>query len=190
VHGANRLGTNSLVDLIVFGRRAGIHIADYVKQADLHTIPAQKEKEWNNKVNTLRSGKGERSGEYFTRMQQVMMANIGVYRTGSSMAKAVEEIKALCHDYSRVRVQDTSINFNTQILSILELKNLLDLSLHTSVAALNRKESRGAHSREDYPERDDTHWLKHTLSLYRDNEISIEYKEVDLSRWEAKPRTY
>jgi succinate dehydrogenase / fumarate reductase flavoprotein subunit len=190
VHGANRLGTNSLVDLIVFGRRAGLHISEYVHHADFHTVPLDKEKEWKQKVKQLTTEKGESSGEYFKRMKQVMMEKIGVYRTGASMSEAVEEIKGLCKEYNRVRVQDISSHFNTQVLSILELRNLLDLSLHTAVAALNRKESRGAHSREDFPDRDDKNWLKHTLTSFKDNDISLDYKEVDLSRWEAKPRRY
>ena len=112
-------------------------------------------------------GEGNNPGNYYKQMQDIMMRRIGVYREESGMAEAVEGIKNLREEYKTVRVQDPGKNFNTQVLSILELENLLDLSLHTTAAALNRKESRGAHSRKDFQQRDDKNWLKHTLTLVR-----------------------
>ena len=106
------------------------------------------------------------------------------------MKEAVSEIQALRQRYHEVRVEDESKVYNTDVLGVLELENLLDLSLVTAVAAENRKESRGAHSREDYPERDDPGWLKHTLTSLDGDEVKIDYKEVDTSIWEPKPRTY
>jgi succinate dehydrogenase / fumarate reductase flavoprotein subunit len=190
VHGANRLGTNSLVDLIVFGRRAGKHIADYVKNTDSGSIPGGIEKAWEERVHKLKTEKGDMPGNYYKRMQDIMMRKIGVYREGSEMAEAVKEIKKLREEYREIRVQDSSKNFNMEVLSILELENLLDLSLHTAAAALNRQESRGAHSRNDFPERDDTKWLKHALTLIKNGKVEIDYKPVDISSWKPKPRKY
>ena len=190
VHGANRLGTNSLVDLIVFGRRAGKHIADYVKNTDSGSIPGGIEKAWEERVHKLKTEKGDMPGNYYKRMQDIMMRKIGVYREKSEMSEAVNEIKKLREEYREIRVQDSSKNFNMEVLSILELENLLDLSLHTAAAALNRQESRGGHSRKDFPERDDTKWLKHALTLIKNGKVEIDYKPVDISSWKPKPRKY
>jgi succinate dehydrogenase / fumarate reductase flavoprotein subunit len=192
VHGANRLGTNSLVELIVFGRRAGITIADYIGSAaavDPGTAGSDKLKQWKDRINKLKKG-GAHSGDSYEAMQETMMANVGVYRNESAMKKAVEDVSNLRDSYVEIGVQDQDVNFNTEVLSILELENLLDLSLHTASAALARTESRGAHSREDFTERDDENWLKHTLSLIDGKEVKLDSKPVDVSRWEPKPRVY
>jgi succinate dehydrogenase / fumarate reductase flavoprotein subunit len=190
VHGANRLGTNSLVDLIVFGRRAGKNAAEFVKNAGFGQIPEGIERKWSDRIQRLKTQKGSNPGNYYNKMQDIMMRNIGVYREEKEMAKAVEGIKDLREEYKAIRVQDIDKNFNTQVLAILELENLLDLSLHTAAAALNRKESRGAHSRKDFLDRDDKNWLKHTLTRISDGSVEIDYKSVDISRWEPKPRKY
>jgi succinate dehydrogenase / fumarate reductase flavoprotein subunit len=191
VHGANRLGTNSLVDLVVFGRRAGQHIANYVKDAELAPWPSGAEDVFKEKLARLKDGKkGAHPGPIFTEMQESMMKNVGVYRTEDEMAQAVKDVQALrdrCHE---LRVEDPAAEFNSDVLGILELENLLDLSLITAGSALNRKESRGAHSRKDFTERDDKGWLKHTLANIEGGEVKIDYKEVDCSIWEPKPRKY
>ena len=191
VHGANRLGTNSLVDLVVFGRRAGMHIADYVKNADAAKMPSGAEDAAVAKIDRLRDGsKGPHVGPFYTEMQETMMAKVGVYRNEKPMAEAVDEVQKLRDKYHDVRTEDTAKAFNSDILGILELENLLDLSLITAASALNRQESRGAHSREDYPDRDDPNWLKHTLATLDGDKVTIDYKEVDTSIWEPKPRKY
>ncbi len=191
VHGANRLGTNSLVDLVVFGRRAGMHVAEYVKGASMPAIPNGAEEAAIKKLERLRDGStGPHVGPFYTEMQDSMMAKVGVYRNESPMAEAVDEMQALREKFRDVRAEDTNAKFNSEILGILELENLLDLSLLTAASALNRKESRGAHSREDFPERDDPNWLKHTLATLDGDTVSIDYKEVDTSVWEPKPRVY
>ena len=191
VHGANRLGTNSLLDLVVFGRRAGIHIADYVKNADSLSFGTDVAEPAKKRIAELTDGKKGPHGEKIReRMQFEMMENVGVYRNEADMAKAVDVLRELREAYGKVRVQDRSKSFNTDLLDILELGNLLDLALITAESARNRKESRGAHSREDYPDRDDDNWLKHTLAWLDQDAVRIEYKPVDLSIWEAKPRTY
>jgi succinate dehydrogenase / fumarate reductase flavoprotein subunit len=191
VHGANRLGTNSLLDLVVFGRRAGLHIADYVKQAAMPAVDDSAAAEAQSWIGRLTDGsEGPHGGHISDEMQTTMMEKIGIYRNEHDMAAAVEEIKELRQRYANVRVQDSSKQFNTDLLELIELGNLLDLSLITAESALKRQESRGAHSREDYPERDDDSWLKHTLAYLDGDGVRLDYKEVDTSIWEPKPRSY
>ncbi len=192
VHGANRLGTNSLVELIVFGRRSGLAMADYVKNADApHTGSEGNDKVeiWKERIAGLKKG-GAHAGNSYEAMKETMMTNVGVYRNEKAMQTAVDDINALRESYEEIGVQDQDANFNTEVLSILELENLLDLSLHTASTALARTESRGAHSREDFPERDDENWLKHSLSLIENDKVILDSKAVDISRWEPKPRVY
>jgi len=191
VHGANRLGTNSLVDLVVFGRRAGQHIAGYVKEADMPPWPSGAEDAINQTLARMKEGKiSTHPGPIYSAMQESMMKNVGVYRTEDDMKQAVKELQDLRQQYTELRVEDSSGSFNSELLGILELGNLLDLSLITAASALNRQESRGAHSRKDYQERNDETWLKHTLATLKEDNVEIQYKEVDTSIWEPKPRNY
>jgi succinate dehydrogenase / fumarate reductase flavoprotein subunit len=192
VHGANRLGTNSLVDLIVYGRRAGKHIAEYVKSASAPKVPDGADRRAKQMIEGLKNRKqGHHPGPLYKKMQESMMSKVGVYRDQAAMDEAVKDIQALRADFKEVAVETSAENFNAEVLQILELENLLDLSLVTAASAANRTESRGAHSRKDFPERDDDQWLKHTMAyLKNDGEVSIDYKEVDTSIWEPKPRVY
>jgi succinate dehydrogenase / fumarate reductase flavoprotein subunit len=191
VHGANRLGTNSLLDLVVFGRRAGQHIGDYVKQADSPQLSATAADAARAFIARLTDGtSGPHGGHITDEMQTVMMEKVGIYRNGPDMQAAVEVVQALRERYRTVRVQDTGRPFNTDLLEMIELGNLLDLSLITAAAALNRQESRGAHSREDFPDRDDDNWLKHSLAYMENDAVRLDEKAVDTSIWEPKPRTY
>ncbi len=191
VHGANRLGTNSLLDLVVFGRRAGQHIAEYIKNAkdvEVDDSAASDARQWIDRVTDGSSG--PHGGHITEEMQTTMMEKVGIYRNEQQMQAAVDEIQALRKRYHEVRVQDTSKSFNTDLLEVIELGNLLDLSLITTAAALQRQESRGAHSREDFAERDDANWLKHSLAYLDGDTVRLDYKKVDTSIWEPKPRTY
>lgn len=191
VHGANRLGTNSLVDLVVFGRRAGRHIAAFVRDASIAELPRDAADPFRARLAGLKDGKkGPHPGPFYERMQATMMSNVGVYRTDAKMKQAVADMRLLRDEFKEVRVQDSSSAYNSDVLGILELQNLLDLSLVTAASALNRTESRGAHSREDFPDRNDEEWLKHTLTYLHKDDIRIDYKSVDVSIWKPKPRTY
>ncbi len=191
VHGANRLGTNSLVDLIVFGRRAGRNIADYVKDAESPVVAKDIEECNRKKIDEFKSSeKSESIADVYAELQETMMKNVGVYRREEDMRKATSEIRELRERASRLTADDESTSFNNNALEIIELQNLVDLALVTTESALNRTESRGAHSREDYPERDDDNWLKHTLASLEGDQVSIEYKPVNTSRWQPKPRVY
>jgi succinate dehydrogenase / fumarate reductase flavoprotein subunit len=191
VHGANRLGTNSLVDLIVFGRRAGQHLSRFVRDCEAPPLVPDKAAALQAQINTLKQRpQGPSPEKIRTRMRDAMMAQVGIYRHGRDMAAAVEELKELRGLYQEVGCPDRSQAFNTAILEIFELGHLLDNAFLTAVCALNREESRGAHAREDFPQRDDARWLKHTLAWLEKDEVRIGYKPVDISRWEPKPRTY
>jgi succinate dehydrogenase / fumarate reductase flavoprotein subunit len=191
VHGANRLGTNSLVDLIVFGRRAGLHIADYTNRADFPPLQEDAIQPAQSTLNRLCDGKkGPQPESIRKSMRDVMMRNVGIYRNNEEMAEALRKLEILRREYKEIRVFDQNKAFNTNVLEILELGNLLDLAYITTACALNRTESRGAHAREDYPERDDNRWLKHTLAWLKEDKVEIGNSPVDVSVWEPKPRKY
>ncbi len=191
VHGANRLGTNSLVDLVVFGRRAGIHMSNFVKGANTPVVGKDAGDEAQYFIEGLRKEPhGIHGGHIRQEMESVMMEKVGIYRTGPQMRSAIDTLKDLRERYGEVAVQDTEKGFNTDLLEVIELRNLLDLAYVTACSAHNREESRGAHFREDFPERDDEHWLKHTLAWLVNGSVKMDYKPVDISRWEPKPRAY
>jgi succinate dehydrogenase / fumarate reductase flavoprotein subunit len=191
VHGANRLGTNSLVELIVYGRRAGQHMGQYIKGADRPAITQNASDMAEARLSELKTkGDGTHPDELRLEMQSVMTAKVGIYRNGPEMAQAVDSLQELREKHKGVTAADSSKAFNTHVLEILELGNLLDMAYISATCARNRTESRGAHAREDYPERNDPQWLHHTLAWLRNDRITIGQKPVDLSRWEPKPRKY
>jgi succinate dehydrogenase / fumarate reductase flavoprotein subunit len=123
-------------------------------------------------------------------MKSVMFADVGIYRNEKDMAAALEKIRELQKRFTDVKVSDTGKVFNTELLNAWELGNLLDVAEVVAASALNRKESRGGHSREDYPERDDENWLKHTLISKRNGKVEIKYKPVVITKYQPKPRVY
>lgn len=149
---------------------------------------ADRARAWISRLTDGRSG--PHGGYIRSEMQTSMMEKVGIYRNADEMQAAVNDIQDLRQRYQAVRVQDTGKPFNTDLLELIELGNLLDLSLITAASALNRQESRGAHSREDFPERDDDNWLSHTLAYLEGDTVRLEQKAVDISIWEPKPRTY
>ncbi|MEO1643819.1 MAG: succinate dehydrogenase flavoprotein subunit, partial [Chloroflexota bacterium] len=165
IHGANRLGTNALLDLVVFGRRGGMKIAEDINNLDWIDLPSDAGKRVEAEFNRIRNSNGKtRVHELRTAMQELMMDNVGVYRTESTMQDAVEQLKELKQRYyTDIKIDDNGKRFNTDLMEAWELGALLDLSEVTALSALNRTESRGAHSRDDYQDRDDDNWLVHTL---------------------------
>jgi succinate dehydrogenase / fumarate reductase flavoprotein subunit len=194
VHGANRLGTNSLTDLIVFGRAAGMKMLDYCQQADFVPLPANPTAEIEAEIDRIRQGNGKTRPHTIRReMQDVMMDNVGVFRTEETMQKALDKIRELQEQFRNdLVIDDRSMRFNTDLLETWELGALLDMAEVTAMSALDRKESRGAHSRDDYPDRDDENYLAHTMAYPEDGKIVIKYdRPVDLSlNYEPKERVY
>ncbi|AXL90553.1 succinate dehydrogenase flavoprotein subunit [Streptomyces sp. CB09001] len=196
VHGANRLGTNSLLDINVFGRRAGIAAAEYAQKADFVELPEDPETQVVEQIERLRSSTGtERVATIRRELQECMDANVMVFRTEQTIKTAVEKIAELRARYKNVSIQDKGRRFNTDLLEAVELGNLLDLAEVMAVSALARKESRGGHYREDFPNRDDVNFMRHTMA-YREvgddgaESIRLDYKPVVQTRYQPMERKY
>jgi succinate dehydrogenase / fumarate reductase flavoprotein subunit len=199
VHGANRLGTNSLVDLVVFGRRGGRAMAEFCKTATFAPLPKAPEAEVAAELERLRANTGqEKAGKIRVEMQNSMMDNVSVFRTGSMIQTALDKVRELKERFQRVQIDDKGQRFNTDLLETFELGCLLDLAEVTAVAALDRTESRGAHSRDDYPNRDDANWLKHSFAFHKgapgaaltSPAIDLKYRPVVITKFEPKERKY
>jgi succinate dehydrogenase / fumarate reductase flavoprotein subunit len=191
VHGANRLGTNSLLDLVVFGKHAGLKAAEYARGADFQKLSADPEGAAKSQFEALKNGSGNANAfDLSNEMKKVMFDDVGIYRSGSIMESALDKILELKDRFKHIRVSDTGKVFNTELLNAWELGNMLDVAELVTTCALNRTESRGGHSREDYPNRDDEHWLKHTLARKEDGKIKIDYKPVVITKYQPKARVY
>jgi succinate dehydrogenase / fumarate reductase flavoprotein subunit len=165
VHGANRLGTNSLLDINVFGRRAGIAAANYALGHDFVDMPERPTEMVTGWVGDILSEHGnERVADIRGALQQSMDNNAAVFRTEETLKQALTDIHALKERYARITVHDKGRRYNSDLLEAIELGFLLELAEVTVVGALNRKESRGGHAREDYPNRDDTNYMRHTMA--------------------------
>ena len=191
VHGANRLGTNSLLDLIVFGKHAGLNAAEFARGASFQTLPEDAADFTRQQLDNLLNSKGtEKASDISQEMKSTMFDHVGVFRTEEGMREALNKIRELKERFTHVRVDDRGRLYNTNLIYTWELKNLLDLAEVTTVSALMRKESRGAHAREDFPKRDDANWMKHTLAWLKDGDVELRYKPVDFTRFEPKERVY
>ncbi len=191
VHGANRLGTNSLLDLVVFGKYAGLKAAEYANQTQFETLPSDVESAARSQFDALRNGSGkENAFDLSTEMKKVMFDEVGIYRSEKGMKLAIQKIQEWKERYKQVKVSDAGRIFNTELLNAWELGNMLEIAEVVAECALNRKESRGGHSREDFPNRDDQNWLKHTLAWKKDGKVALGYKPVVITKHKPKERVY
>jgi len=192
VHGANRLGTNSLVDILVFGKRSGVHAAEYAAQVDWPELPARHEARALTELEWLRNNPGDESvADIRDELRELMTTDVGVFRTEETLSEAVGQLRQLKERFRHARIMDKGKRWNTELLEAWELGCMLDLAQVTAVAALARKESRGGHARQDFPKRDDENWLKHSLAcLQPDGEVELDYKPVTLGLYEPKARVY
>ncbi len=191
LHGSNRLGCNSLLDLIVFGRRAGQHIMENLARLSWTEPPHEPERGAVDRIRRIKeNGKGERAFEIRRHLQEVMMEGCSVFRHEQGLKKTLEVVRDLEQRVGNISIENLGNRFNTDLMDALELQNMLALAEAIVASALNRTESRGAHSREDYPARDDEHWLKHTLVQKMDSGLSITGKPVTITRFQPKPRAY
>jgi succinate dehydrogenase / fumarate reductase flavoprotein subunit len=198
VHGSNRLGTNSLLDINVFGKRAGVAAAEYSKTADFVELPQNPEAFVTAQIEGVLAGNGtERVSDLRSTLQETMDANVQVFRDERSLKEARDVIEDLRIRYKNISIQDKGKRFNLDLLEAIELGFLLDLAEVITVAALHRKESRGGHYREDFPDRDDENFMKHSMS-YRDADavtedikgIRMETKPVVFTRYQPMERKY
>ncbi|MCD6047475.1 MAG: sdhA [Gammaproteobacteria bacterium] len=198
VHGANRLGGNSLTDLIVFGRGVGIHVENELKQNHLH-FQAADDASMAQGLQRLNRWNTHKDGEDFMQIRDelraVMQNDFGVFRTGQYMAEGLKKLEVLHERLKHASMKDFSQVFNTTRVEALEMDNLMAVARATALSAVTRTESRGAHSREDYPKRDDANWIKHTLYVDDDKIGQIDYREVNMQpltvpAFQPKERVY
>jgi succinate dehydrogenase / fumarate reductase flavoprotein subunit len=191
VHGANRLGTNSLVDLVVFGRRAGRHMLQFVAENDFHPMPKEPDFRARAEVSRYLENDGhENAADIRAELQEAMMSKAGMFRNGYDLSELEGIIEGLRNRFSHVGVRDKGKTFNMDLVETIETGFLLDIAQAITASALAREESRGAHVRDDFPDRDDVNWLKHTLAYRTSGGLELRYKPVVLTRFEPKERKY
>ena len=195
VHGGNRLGGNSLLDLVVFGRAAGIYIEESMKQGvELKNASHEDIDKALERLNQLNaSSEGEQVSTLKERMQQNMQNNFGVFRTKDLMEKGIDDLSKLRDEVENMHLKDKSATFNTARIEALEMQNLFEVAEATAVTANSRKESRGAHSRDDYPDRDDENWLKHSIYFSENKEVSkrdVNYRPKTVQAFQPMVRSY
>jgi succinate dehydrogenase / fumarate reductase flavoprotein subunit len=193
MHGANRLGSNSTAECLVWGKITGEKAARYaVAQKTLPSVPEKKLKDEEKRV-FEQVGHGDGSEDVYVirnELQQMMDKNAGVYRTGPQMEEALKKIKELKQRIKRVKVKDNSRIYNTNLINVIETTNLIELAEPIVAGALARTESRGAHSRRDFPTRDDVNWGKHTLAHYTPDGPKLDYSPVAMTMWKPVERKY
>jgi succinate dehydrogenase / fumarate reductase flavoprotein subunit len=192
VHGANRLGTNSLLDIVVFGRRGGRDMARFVTEVDQPELPDGAEGEVRSRIERMKAGTGEENtADLRSELQEEMTANAMVFRTEDSLAHATGAVDELLTRYEQVGIDDKGDIFNYDLTEALELGYLLELAKVTVASARARTESRGAHFRDDHPLREDDHWMKHTLAHREaDGGVRLDYKPVIGGNYEPMERKY
>ncbi|MEN9693190.1 MAG: hypothetical protein RLZZ330_834 [Actinomycetota bacterium] len=191
VHGANRLGTNSLLDINVFGKRSGVASADYANSAEWPELPENSAADVEKMMETLRNSNGSERVHILRReLQETMDMNAQVYRTDETLRQALSDVRAIRERYKNVGIMDRGLRYNTDLLEAIELGFLLDLAEVLVVGALERKESRGGHAREDYPNRDDANFMQHTMAYKDGDGVKLDYKPVVITRYQPMERKY
>jgi succinate dehydrogenase / fumarate reductase, flavoprotein subunit len=192
VHGANRLGTNSLLDILVFGRRAGIAMMAALPDTPAAGRDPEAEARAAARVgDLLATTHGERPATIRTELRDLMFTKCGVYRSGPQLAEARTGVAALRERANQVRLDDHSLRYNTDLVDALELGYLVDCAEAMVISAEARTESRGAHAREDFPDRDDEGWMRHSLATRgADGTVSLTYKPVTVTEFQPAPRVY
>ncbi|QKR00487.1 succinate dehydrogenase flavoprotein subunit [Metallosphaera tengchongensis] len=193
VHGANRLGSNSLLETLVFGRETGQAVVSYLKRAEGSSstdIQKEAEKIVNDAYSFVKSETGVHFGEILNKMRNVMWEDVGIFRNEDLLKTALSEVEKLRAQVKNMYVTDKSKVYNTEFFNALELRNMMDLAVVIAKAALTRTESRGAHYRTDYPERDDKNWLKHTIAYLKADKVEIGFKPVTLTKYQPEARVY
>ncbi len=192
LHGANRLGTNSTAECLVFGAVSGEEAAKYALSKDFRGLPKEKVLQEEQRVfdKILGSNGDEHTSAIRDEMRRIMNDRVWIFRHGKELERALQEIRALRRRFEHVTVEDKERHFNTSLEEALQLDFTLDLAEGTIVSALARTESRGAHSRLDYPKRDDGNWLKHTLAYYTKEGPRLDYTPVTITKWAPVARTY
>jgi succinate dehydrogenase / fumarate reductase flavoprotein subunit len=192
VHGANRLGSNSLLECVVYGRRTGGAIAQYIQDRKFPELNAESYlAATKQEIQSLLDQKGTmRIGQLRQQFQDCMTEHCGVFRSEDTMKEGLAKIQELKQKYSQIYLDDKNTDWNTELIEALELRSLMIVGEIILASAFNRKESRGAHSREDYPQRDDSNFLKHTLAYYSSAGIDINYMPVVINRFEPMERKY
>ncbi|MCP4923109.1 MAG: succinate dehydrogenase flavoprotein subunit [bacterium] len=184
VHGANRLGTNSLLDLVVFGRAAALRTAELVKPGQPHApLPESASEKVIQEFDKVRKSKGKlKVGELRQRLQKTMQNHCAVFRTQEVLDKGIKEVDKVVEAYNDLSLSDTSLIWNTELMEALELKNLIQQSVVTLSSAAARHESRGGHARDDFPDRDDDKWMKHTVAWLEEkkNAVRLDYRPVHM----------
>ncbi len=191
IHGANRLGTNSLLDAALFGDRAATATIQYLKTADHQPFPNEVLEEAKQRVRSIREADGNESAPKLRlELQEAMTFKCGIFRDGKNLEECLAKVRELQQRFNNIGIGDTSLVFNTEIIEALETQNLLDFSEFIVFGAKERKESRGAHSRVDHPKRDDENRMKHTLAFRKGGEIELRYKDVVITSIPPKERGY
>ena len=199
VHGSNRLGTNSLLDINVFGKRAGIYSVEYAKSADFVPMPPDPAREVRELVERLRTSNGtERVAVLRKELQDEMDKNAQVFRTEESLESVTRTIAGLRERYQNIGIHDRGKRFNTDLLEAIELGFLLDIAEVVVFSARNRKESRGGHMRDDYPDRNDADYMQHTMAYLSgdphsgvaDDHIRLDWKPVVITHYQPMERKY
>lgn len=191
VHGANRLGGNSLIELLVFGKFCGISAREYVKQVDyLELTPAEERKGFEFIENLMKREGKEKLVDVRRRMGEITWEKVGIFRDEDSLKSAYEELSELIQRWEDVPVVDKSKVFNTNLVEVIELRNMLHLARAVAYCAMHRKESRGGHYREDYPERDDENFLKHSILVQEGERLKLEYIDVRITHHQPAERKY